>query len=316
MKELRSLISGVWAAALVLGGAAQAKADTAPPAAAKQAGYGTLTYAVERFDQGNVDMDATHTSGFKLYPFTFFSANPKRYSNAISDGVLVARGNSAAVASTACTNNRCNPWVGTAFGGGGYIEVEVAYDETKVQAASGLWPAVWLLPMESVALMPGYQWRGQPDGFHNSTEIDMLEQLDARNPRRFSATIHNWFGFYNKSCVGNHYCEVANSRKYDAPPMHDFKAFHKVAVLWVPATSTSKGSLRFFYDGQQLGAPVTWEKYDAVKAAPPITAAAPWAYGVLDQEHLALIIGSGDSEPVRVRSIHVWQASDKGNIRQ
>ncbi|MGY3366181.1 hypothetical protein ACVWZL_003306 [Bradyrhizobium sp. GM2.4] len=38
-------------------------------------------------------------------------------------------------------------------------------------------------------------------------------------------------------------------------------------------------------------------------------------FSILDSQHLVLILGTGVGEPMTVKSVRVWQASDAGNMR-
>jgi poly(3-hydroxyalkanoate) synthetase len=46
---------------------------------------------------------------------------------------------------------------------------------------------------------------------------------------------------------------------------------------------------------------------------PPPTSQ-PWLYGIVDQQHLILILGAGTNTPLLVRSVHVWQSGTTNNI--
>jgi hypothetical protein len=62
-----------------------------------------------------------------------------------------------------------------------------------------------------------------------------------------------------------------------------------------------------------MGADRRWTKFDN---QPPPPTNQPWAFGRLDQEHLVLILGTGPNEPMTIRSVNVWQASDSNNLHQ
>ena len=72
--------------------------------------------------------------------------------------------------------------------------------------------------------------------------------------------------------------------------------------LWVPATATTQGYAEWFFNGQQVGQTVTW------------TQGSPGPYGILDGDHLALILGTGPNSPMTVSNVQVWQASTANDI--
>ncbi len=104
---------------------------------------------------------------------------------------------------------------------------------------------------------------------------------------------------------------------------------HRYGLLWVPATSSSDGSIKYYLDGV-LQVTQVWGQFNC--AAPPQSPLfnQVWKYGVLDCQHLALILdtGAGKSQapqggwsgvqpvqngyapnnPMTVYSVDVWQA--------
>ena len=40
----------------------------------------------------------------------------------------------------------------------------------------------------------------------------------------------------------------------------------------------------------------------------------PWTFGILDQQHVVLILGTGPGEPMTIESVNVWQASAANNL--
>lgn len=280
------------------------------PAPAASAGYTMRTFSVSRFGPDVVDVKHSYAAGFHFYPYNYFNLK-KDYTIDFAAGALVASGGNASVTTAACANRNCTQFVGTAFGGGAYIEVEVAYDDQKVRPADG-WPAVWMLAVESINRMPELHWAGQPPGFNRNVEIDLLEhQFEDR--RKFSSGLHDWWGYYYKSCPEMPYCRTSASRSWIAPREHDFRAFHKIGMLWVPAQATRSGSMTFYYDGVALGAPITWSGDGPKAIRPPITTSSRFAWNVVDRQHMALIIGAGRSTPIRVMSVAVWQKSAAKN---
>jgi len=102
------------------------------------------------------------------------------------------------------------------------------------------------------------------------------------------------------------------------PAPVDFSQWHRYGLLWIPATPQAKGSLTYFFDGRQIGPPIVWTQFQGQAPVSPIKAvgpATPWAFGVIDRQHLVLILGSGASTPLRVKQVVVWQASAAADLR-
>jgi len=98
-----------------------------------------------------------------------------------------------------------------------------------------------------------------------------------------------------------------------APSNIDWTQYHKIGFLWVPATSSTNGSATYYLDRQQMGDAATWAQFTG--QSPPPTGQ-PWTFGILDSQHLAIMIGTGTNQPMTVQSVNVWQASAAGNLVQ
>lgn len=128
----------------------------------------------------------------------------------------------------------------------------------------------------------------------------------------WGGTLHNWYGPYRYKAINYPY----NTSLMRVPVGTDFTKFHKYGFLWIPAQASSSGKVRgyaaYYFDdklvstGQQA-----WDPYCG--EAPPPTSEHP-AFGVLDRQHLALILGSGIGEPMNVQSVNVWQVSSDWNL--
>ena len=82
--------------------------------------------------------------------------------------------------------------------------------------------------------------------------------------------------------------------------------------MWVPATSTTQGYVKFFCDDVEIGGTALWNTYSATEPLPPSGADIG---NVLDTLHLFLILGSySTSYPATVTSVQVWQASGADNL--
>jgi hypothetical protein len=97
-----------------------------------------------------------------------------------------------------------------------------------------------------------------------------------------------------------------------APAGTDYNQFHTYGFLWVPATSTTRGSMSAYFDGQLIGNTVTWTEYTN---QPPTPVGQPWAFGRIDQQHLYFILGTGVGEQFTLKSVNVWQRDGSHNLK-
>lgn len=293
----------------------QPKINSGPiPPAAFLAGYKTRTFHIGKFDEHTFDAGATYRPGYLIYPFNFFFTRKFRENVINNDGSISARGNNGSLVSAACSNKSCTSFVGTAFGGGAYIEAEVSYDPSRIDLKTG-WPAVWMLTIESIVRSPGFQWAGQPTGFNHSVEVDILEHHLGPAVHGYGVAVHDWSGFYLKSCPETPYCRFTNGGKVILDQKVSMTDYHRVGMLWKPATDKRLGSVQFYFDREPVGPVTTWRKFDPLTVKPSMDRAS-WAWGVIDRSHMVLILGAGTSTPMRVRSVEVWQASSANNLVQ
>ncbi|HEY6463495.1 MAG TPA: hypothetical protein VIY73_25180, partial [Polyangiaceae bacterium] len=300
------------------------------PGAAVAAGYTTNTFS-STFAKAGVDLADSRKSGFQWYLGQFFGGAPTSPSNLTfnADGTLALDGvgtnsnagiNSAAPASTAAG------WVGVAFGGGAYFEATFAFNpQDTINAKGSGWPAWWAMAIEHLAGLSTQQWQGQPSGYSHFIETDFFEYdvwSFAPHTQSGGAT-HDWYGVWNQTCGAGGYCNVSNSGGggssfsnfvVQTPSATDYTQFHRFGYLWIPATATSKGSATYYFDGQPTNDTITWSQYSGSESPPP--GSAPWTFGVLDQQHVALILGTGANEPMTLQSVTVWQKSAAENLTE
>ncbi len=93
-------------------------------------------------------------------------------------------------------------------------------------------------------------------------------------------------------------------------PSTDFTQYHTYGFLWVPASAAGEGYAEFYFDRSPVGKKIVWAKLTNQDGVPD---GQPWKFGVLDNQHLALILGTVVGKPMTVASVNVWQASDKQN---
>jgi hypothetical protein len=99
------------------------------------------------------------------------------------------------------------------------------------------------------------------------------------------------------------------------PAGTDFSQPHRYGCLWVPATPTSQGYLQFFFDGVQTASPTFYWNYWNPDSPPiPVPENGSTAMSIMDQRHMALILGTGTDQPMTVHSVTVWQGASAQNI--
>jgi hypothetical protein len=310
------------AAVVALWGVAGIAAASEPPASAAAVGYTKNTLS-SNFTAATVDVASSGKPGFAWYPWKLFG-HPTNTSalKLNADGSITLMGDSTGpngelVSATAANN--AQKFVGTAFGGGAYIDGEIKFNPQDVaNAGTKGWPSFWSLAMEDSVLLGGSQWGGQPAGYKHSVEVDFFEYLYLPYgvPRNiYGAGMHDWYGVPSVTCTRGLCAQHMQPEepKRATPVGTDFTQYHHFAFLWVPATDTSQGYARFYFDGQAMGPDRRWAKFDN---QPPPPTNQPWAFGRIDQEHLVLILGTGPNEPMTIGSINVWQATDSKNLHQ
>jgi hypothetical protein len=296
-------------------------AANVPPQAAA-VGYTVNTFSTN-FTAANVDVANSANTGFSWYPWGLFGHRTNVSALVLnSDGSITLKGDTTGPNGelvSAASSKGGAQFVGTAFGGGAYIEAELKFNPDDVaNAGSKGWPAFWALPLEGSLLKDGAQWQGQPRGYVHTVEADILEYLYLPYgvPRNiYGAAMHDWYGIPNVTCPRGLCAQHMRSdeSKRSTPQGTDFTQYHRFGFLWVPATDAVTGYARFLFDGQMVGPERRWTKYSN---QPPPPVDQPWAFGWLDQEHLILILGTGPGEPMTVRSVNVWQASALQNLHK
>jgi hypothetical protein len=289
----------------------------APPQAAA-VGYHTETFATARFSKNNVDFGLTDAPGYQWYFFNFFGMVPSSSLATINPGGSVTIGSLPNAFGNALTSAvhiaRAPYYHGVAFGGGGYFEATLSYNAAAVNMATG-WPSWWSMSLEHLDGLTSEQWPGQVKWYSHFIEPDMMEADMGPTTKAYGGAIHDWYGLYGSAACPN-YCNYVtpwSTVVRTVPANTNFSQYHRYGLLWVPATPTKPGSYTYYFDGVKVGATVTYTKY---ANQPPIpTSSTPWTFGIIDQQHLVLILSAGASTPMNVQSVQVWQASQAGNWR-
>jgi hypothetical protein len=305
---------------------ARGAGDTDPPAAAKAMGF--LVNSFHSNFRGDVDLENQKNRGANWFLERWFGAKPTRPERLKIDsvqGITLTDGGDQGnytIGSAAMDKSRSpSKWVGSAFGGGGYFEAVIKFDTASVRVRDKVgFPAWWLEPIEHMADPKTDYWIGQEPGYEHFVEVDIFEynQWAKHAPNFYSGAVHEWYGVYSKTCPPN-YCRVSNMNgltQFDnfvieVPSDTDFGSFHKFAVLWVPATASSKGYIQYYFDDMKMADRVSWSKLSGEQPPP---GKSPWTFGVLDKQHMVLILGTGNEQPMTVRSVNVWQKSVSENL--
>ncbi len=291
-----------------------------PPFHARNNGYFINTFS-SVFNNASVDWAQTHQSGFSWYLWSFFSgqAQPDRI-KLNNDGSITLLGDDTGpngqIATIASKKNSAK-FVGQAFGGGAYIEAELKFNPMDVISANAKgWPAFWAMSAEHL-IEKGEQWVGKQNGYAHFIEVDFFEYDVVRKGEplnHYGVNLHDWYGKYNTTCSGRAFCQSSlpySKVKVTVPEETNFSEYHRYGFLWLPATSEKKGIGRFYFDDKQVGGDVEWEKFSHQQEIPDPH---PWRFGIIDKQHLVLILGTGRNQPMTVRSVNVWQVSGNQNL--
>lgn len=259
-----------------------------------------------------IDVKDTRQPGFNWYTGHFFG-----YPSLPSDAFNVTE-NQLILSWSKCSNmglctavpaKNKNGFVGRAWGGGAYFEARFKFNPQQVDTKKG-WPSFWSMAIEHLSPRGKDQWPGQPKDFRHFIEDDFFEYDTASpwNANNYGAALHDCYGIYNQTCPHG-FCDISNKNnfKLQVPQGTDFNQFHTYSQLWVPSIGGKKGYLNNYFDGQLLSQ-VTW--IDSGIGAPPLTGNS--IFSIFDQDHLAIILGTGDQQPVTFNRIMVWQLPGQG----
>ena len=286
------------------------------PSAAYNAGYKLNTFS-STF-QNDVDLSKTFNSGFNWYQYNPFGYNPdmSKVTGTTTGGPLVLLGDTVNVGGEICTAAvKGTSMVGKAFGGGGYFEASLKFDPTLVTVGlSNGWPAFWSLSIEKMTNPPtSDQWAGQAVGYEHYIEPDFFEYIRPTSTvtASYYGTLHDWSGispsFNNDSNEPN----SANIVPTNAATTQ-WLNYNNIGFLWVPATATTKGYAQYYYNRQPVGTTLFWTQYSP-SFVPPV-AGQTWKYGVMDTQHLSVVLSTCSGCPFTIQSVNVWQATNANNI--
>jgi hypothetical protein len=276
-------------------------------------------------------MSATYAAGKQWYLTNFFNdVTPAAAVTLNSDGTISASdkraaGNYNGALATIGKIATAPYFVGTAFGCGAYVDSVVSFNDGAIPPSPSAlnWPSMWADSYELLLGLPALQWPGQASGYSHWLELDIFEKINPGGS--YFGTLHDWFGVQSspQTCPGSNDCEIGSydRNKITPPTGTNWSQWHRVSALWVPATSTSKGTIEFYFDNQLMNsATETWAQYTnqppppVNSSTPWVTNFPPWAFGIVDQRRLAILFGSGSVTPINVQSVDVWQGPAACNV--
>jgi hypothetical protein len=321
------------------------------PAAVAAAGYCLNTFSTNTFTSGtsgNVDFNYAYGGSYpQWFPYHDLALNPG-YADMgqvkVVNGTLVLHGDTTGpggeITSATPRPDQAVPYAGTAFGGGAYIEAVLKMDISNFSYETGT-PAFWSMALERYSLWwADYglsdQWLGQVDGvsgtgfgYEHFVEPDFMEYHGENNDSSYDGFFHDWYGTQQVTCPGELYCDgwynIPASAQYAQEvrtPANkpNFARYHRYGFLWVPATATSPGFARYFFDGQPVGEDYAWDQWTDPQAPAVIyhSRKSPM-FGIIDKQHLVLILGTGMGknnlgDTMTVKSVNVWQTSAVDNL--
>jgi hypothetical protein len=282
------------------------------PAPALANGYTLNTYS-SNFSPSKIDSGHTYASGFQWYDFNFLGySDVVSYTTGPGHITISQTQNNGNAGIASAGQNGLGTWVGTAFGGGAYIQAIIKFDPSSINTANG-WPAFWSMSIEHLksSTSAATQWPGQATGYMHFVELD---EFEAYAPDAIGA-LHDWYGTYQigGTCGDDILCNVQSAPWSTLLTNQNWNVYQTVGVLWIPATVSTNGSATWYLNGVQVGQQ-TWTQYTT--QPPPPGGGATWTFGLIDQQHIVLILGTGTSPPITVQSVNVWQASAAGNLVQ
>lgn len=273
----------------------------AVPTVAAEAGYNMLTF----------NSTAIGTTAGTLQSFNFFrNSEPSNAFVQNADGSVTITGNSgntynADLSSCAFDSSKPEHFRGIAYGGGFYAEATFSF--TGTPKGGNPTPSFWFNDIEHMARGVSTQWQGQPIGYDHWGELDVMEANVAGNTA-YGGAFFDWYGAL--ATPSKVHLNVGSPFPVG---LVDWAAPNKYAVLWVPATRTTQGYLKFFFNDARVGNTAYWSSYDASKPPPPKPGAT--AGSIMDVRHWALIIGNGNNRSsMKVWSVRIWQASQAANL--
>ena len=167
-----------------------------------------LTYLAK----SDFDIAQTYPSGKKWYFADYFNVSPPSSSTVTFGNVTSIGGNGTAttLGSVGLTAVGSSNWVGTAFGGGFYVDAVLNFSPSACAANRAVqWPSFWTFSFEHIIANGSDQWPGQASGYLHFGEMDVME-CDIASSTSYGATNHDFWGIYNTTCPSTNFCQVGS----------------------------------------------------------------------------------------------------------
>lgn len=281
-----------------------------PPAQAAAAGFHTLV-----FNQGgdagwSVDSQHTGAPGFAWYESGgFFGASNAETSTA--NGILTIASKSMASATRQLVDNDAG-YVGAAFGGGFYVEADLAIDGGCVPGGSGVFSAFWGLPVEKeLVLGVTDDWPGQVKGYEHYVELDFMEYWGSYT----SFYTLDWWGVWQHTCASG-FCVCGNNGGCHGVPDNGpdnlpaatrYADFNLYGALVVPAAANDGGTgyTQGYFNNAPTPSHNSWAAYDPAIGPPP---SGRQIFAATDVGHYYLIANTTPGCALQLAHVRVWQA--------
>jgi len=268
-----------------------------------------LAFGDDFRNAGSIDFAGSGAPGFKWYTTQFFGGKTTPATClTVKKGVLTLSGQPGDNAGIETAAPATNPdgYVGTVFGGGGYFEASIAFDQSSVNTKNG-WPSFWSMAIEHMAEKGKAQWPGQDSGIDRFIEVDFFEDDTSEwaGSNTYGGAVHDTYGKWTPK---DGYSMVSNPNfVIRVPKDTDFSKFHRYGCLIVPSKSAfgGIGYIQYFFDGLATSDIVTWVGGKAPALPPP---SGDQRFAITDDDHLNVILGCGGGQKMEVQYVHVWQA--------
>ncbi len=208
---------------------------------------------------------------------------------------------------------------GTAFGGGLYVRF-LARWQGPGGASTGGWPGLWSNDLEGQtaftnANSPIHYPPGGPAPSNIWHEFDLMEDgPTGTNNNDYGSALHVFTTDY-----GN--LQAAPSRFTWPNGATTRQSYHWYGMLWVPATPTTRGYIAYCFDDVEYQR-TSWDyraNRNTLPSPPAVSTLSPNHYllntgSEIDSRHLFWLAGSGQSSPVDLMAVEVWQSDTSHNL--
>lgn len=302
----------------IVAAGAPALAEVPPPCLAVGYKLKTLDSDFARGSQA-FDEDGSYQPGFQWYRWNWFNVRPnKQLSHRDSDGSISAQGDFGGHVVSAAMSSKAPGFVGTAFGGGACIEVKLKFDP-RPRGSNEAHPSFWAMSKEHLDSSGADRWPGKDSAFTHFAEWDILEYYKVSPPGFLSSWI-DWYGPYiphgefrvGEQVCSRPFCKRARSFTPDSAAFSesiDWNEWQTVTGVWVPASADHPGCIQTFLNGRPIAPAYCWKSPLAQRERIEEFL----DFSVIDRHHMVLVISSGNS-PIFVRSVRVYQQSERDNL--